>query len=109
MSHDFESQRVETFDTFTELAGEVKLPKTAVVYFQFYAEDNEPDWAPAEKALKAKGFATERDEDEGLLVASIGPIPITPDSIWTYERMATEAVLPQDFYPDGWELTTDDE
>ena len=108
MSHDFEAQRAETFETFVEMKGQVKLPKQAVVYYQFYAEDLHPDWASVEKALKAKGFKTERDEDEGILVASIGPIEVTPETIWHHERIATEAVLPSDFFPDGWEMTTDD-
>lgn len=109
MSHDYEAQRAETFDTFTEMQGQIKWPETAVIFYQFYAEDLEPDWKKVEKALQAKGFKTERDEDEGLLVASIGPIAVTPESIWSQEKIATEAALQADFYPDGWELVTDDE
>jgi hypothetical protein len=108
MSHDWKAQRAETFETFAEMAGEVSLPKTAVVYYQFYAENIDPDWAAVEKALKAKGFKTERDEEEGLIVASIGPIPVTPDSIWEQEKIATEAVLDAEFFPDGWEMTTEE-
>lgn len=102
MSHNYNAQRAETFETFELLGAHEKLPATAIVEFQFYAEDVEPDWATVEKGLRAKGFTTRREEDEGLLEASIGPIPVTPESIWAYERMATEVALKSDFFPDGW-------
>jgi hypothetical protein len=108
MSHDYEAQRRETFETFEELRKEPDLPKRAVVHFLFYAEDTEPQWDAPEKALRAKGFTVERDEDEGMIDASIGPIDVTPESIWQYEKLATEIALKSDFYPDGWDMLADD-
>ncbi len=107
MSHDYNAQRAETFDTFEELRGEVDLPKRAIIHFLFYAEDKQPNWSVVEKALQAKGFTTERDEDEGMLDAAFGPIEVTPESIWQYEKLATEIALKSDFYPDGWDMLED--
>ena len=104
MSHDYQAQRAETFETFVELRKQGDLPETGVIHFLFYAEDQEPDWGPVEVALRALGFTVERDEDEGMIDASIGPIDVTPESIWEYERRATEIALRAEFYPDGWDM-----
>lgn len=109
MDHDWAGQKRETFETFAEMDEGLRLPARAVVYFEFYAEDIDCDWQGVETALRGRGFATERDEDEGLIVASIGPIAVTPEAIWREEKRATEAALPFDFIPDGWELSTDEE
>lgn len=104
MTHDYARQRRETFDTFKESKG-VKLPAKAVVDFAFYLEEEDANWAGFEKALAAKGFRTARlEEDDSILIASIGPIAITAEEIWRYEEMATGIALTFDFYPDGWEL-----
>ena len=42
--------------------------------------------------------------DGDTLVAAIGPIPVTAEDVWHYERIATSIALKHDFYPDGWEL-----
>ena len=102
--HDWEAQRRETFETFAELGGDPDLPKRAVVHFLFFAENLDPDWAGLEKALRAKGFRPERDEDEGMLDAAFGPMDVTPEAIWAREREATEIALPFDFWPDGWDM-----
>ncbi|MFN4159909.1 MAG: hypothetical protein ACK4GO_16115 [Gemmobacter sp.] len=102
--HDWDAQRRETFDTFEELRAEPDLPKRAVVHFLFYAEEMEPDWAGCEAALAVLGFTCTRDEEEGMLDAAIGPIDVTPDSIWASERKATEVALAFDFWPDGWDM-----
>ena len=102
MTHDYDGQRQETFDTFAEAGGE--LPKSAVVDFIFFVEETDADWAAFEKALRAKGFVTRRLDDDETLVASYGPMPVTPEAIWAQERLATEIALRHDFYPDGWDL-----
>ena len=107
MTHDYSAQRAETFETFVELRKEGGLPKRAIVHFLFYAEDVEPDWTTVEAALRAKGFTVDRDEDEGMIDAAFGPIDVTPESIWEYERMATEIALKSEFYPDGWDMLED--
>jgi hypothetical protein len=107
MSHDYEAQRAETFETFVELRKDAELPARAVVHFLFYAEDVEPDWATVENALRARGFVVERDEDEGMIDAAFGPMEVTPESIWAQERIATEIALKSDFYPDGWDMLED--
>lgn len=107
-AHDFAAQKRETFDTFEELRKEPDLPTRGIVHFLFVAEDLEPDWKGIEKALSAKGFRTERDEDEGMIDAAFGPMPITPEAIWEMEKLSTELALPFDFFPDGWDLLAED-
>lgn len=107
MSHNYEAQRRETFETFAEAGREVKLPKTAKVDFFFFIEETDANWDAFEKALRAKGFTTKRKRDGDTLVATTGPIAVTPDSIWAQERIATEIALKHDFYPDGWDLAID--
>lgn len=103
MSHNYESQRKDTYATFAQSKG-VKLPKEAVIDFLFFIEELDADWAKLERALKAEGFRTRRLEDGETLVASYGPMPVTPEAIWLQERIATTIALKHDFYPDGWEL-----
>lgn len=102
MTHDYDAQRRETFDTFAE-AGP-GLPKTAVVDFLFFVEETDANWPAFEAALCAKGFTTRRLDDGETLVASFGPMPVTPEAIWAQERTATEIALKHDFYPDGWDM-----
>ena len=103
MSHNYESQRKDTYATFAESKG-VKLPKEAVVDFIFFIEELDANWGKLEKALQAEGFRTRRLEDGVTLIASYGPMPVTPEAIWLQERAATSVALKHDFYPDGWEL-----
>ncbi len=104
MSHNYETQRRETYATFKAAGTSVKLPKTAVVDFMFFIEELDANWASLEKTLRAEGFTTKRMKDDVTLIASIGPIPVTPEDIWQHERIATTIALKHDFYPDGWEL-----
>ena len=106
MSHDYDEQRAETYETFAAMEEGVVLPERAVLYYQFYAEEIDCDWAGVEAALTALGFTCERDEEEGLLVAAFGPIDVTPEAIWAEERRATEVALGFEFVRDGWELVT---
>lgn len=103
MSHNYESQRKDTYATFAQSKG-VKLPKEAVVDFIFFIEEIDANWAALEKAMRAEGFRTRRLEDGVTLIASYGPMPVTPEAIWLQERAATTIALKHDFYPDGWEL-----
>lgn len=101
IAHNYEAQRRETFASFK---GVKNLPATAVVEFVFFLEETDANWAGFEKELKAKGFKAAREEDGISLVASVGPIPVTPEAIWEKERLSTEIALRYDFYPDGWDL-----
>jgi len=103
MTHDYNAQRRETFDTFRKSKG-ISLPKTAVVEFAFFVEENDADWAGFERALKAKGFTPKRLADGETVLASAGPMAVTAEEIWSYEERATAIALAFDFYPDGWEL-----
>ena len=106
MRHDYEDQKRETFETFAELAksGE-PMPKLSVVEVYLLAEGASAKWGPCEKALQAKGFATERDGDgETLIVATKREVAISADAVWEVERQVTEIALPFDFVPDGWEF-----
>ena len=102
MDHNFEAQRRETFDTFKQSKG-ISLPKTAVVEYAFFIEEMDASWPALERALRMEGFQTRR-ADKDTLVASIGPIAVTAEEIWKYERISTSIALKHDFYPDGWEL-----
>ena len=108
MSHDYDAQRAETFETFESFGKEPGLPSTAVVDFQFYPEEIDADWDGVEAALRAKGFTTRRDIEDETVEASIGPIAVNAETIWRYERIATEVALTFDFYPDGWGMLTDE-
>ena len=100
--HDFREQRADTFETFAKVGRGVKLPKTAVVDFLFFVEEIDADWQALEKALRGEGFKTSHAGD--VLQARIGPITIDAETVWQWERLATEIVLPFQFEPDGWEL-----
>lgn len=100
--HDYREQRADTFESFATVGRGVKLPKRAVVVYEFVAEEVDTKWAAVEAALRAKGFRTSHKGD--ILQAVIGPIAIEAESVWEWERLATEIVLPFEFYPDGWEL-----
>ena len=102
MDHNFETQRRETYDTFKQSKG-ISLPKTAVVEYAFFIEEMDASWPALERALRMEGFQTRR-ADKDTLVASIGPIAVTAEEIWKYERISTSIALKHDFYPDGWEL-----
>lgn len=109
MSHDFDAQRRETFDSFDEMKkGGATLPQMSVVEFYLLAESAEANWAVCEKALQAKGFATERDrEGETLIVTTKTALRITPEVIWEEERKVSEIGVAYDFLPDGWEFGFD--
>ncbi len=102
MDHNFETQRRETFDTFKQSKG-TSLPKTAVVEYAFFIEELDASWPALERAMRMEGFQTRR-ADKDTLIASIGPIAVTAEEIWKYERISTSIALKHDFYPDGWEL-----
>jgi Regulator of ribonuclease activity B len=104
MSHNYETQRRETYATFKEAGKAVKLPKEAVIDYLFFIEELDASWTSLEKALQAEGFTTRRHKDGMTIIASYGPIPVTPEDIWQHERTATTIALKHDFYPDGWEL-----
>lgn len=103
--HDYRTQRADTFETFAKVGKGVKLPKMAVVIYEFVAEEVDTKWAAVEKALRAKGFNTHHNGE--VLGARIGPIAIEAETVWHWERIATEIVLPFEFFPDGWELADD--
>ena len=103
MDHNFEAQRRDTFDTFRQSKG-TSLPKTAVVEYAFFIEENDASWPALERAMRMEGFQTRRLKDNITLIAFIGPIAVTAEEIWKYERIATSVALKHDFYPDGWEL-----
>ena len=109
MKHDFDGQRRETFDSFDELnkSGE-KLPDVSVLEVYLLSDGQDANWAAAEKALRAGGFATERDEDgDTLIVATRTAIQISAATIWEIEKKVSEIGLKFDFVPDGWEFGFD--
>lgn len=109
MAHDFEAQRRETFDSFAEMKkGGATLPQMSLVEFYLLAESDEANWKVCEKALQAKGFSTQRDQDEDtLIVTTKTPLRITPEILWEEERKVSEIGVAYDFLPDGWEFGFD--
>ena len=105
MAHNYDAQRRETFETFKSVPKGQKLPEVAVVDFLFFVEEDDANWKAFEKALRGKGFEAKKDGD--TMVASYGPMPVTPDAIWEREKLATELAIAYDFYPDGWDLGAD--
>ena len=105
MTHDYEGQRRETFETFKSVPKGQKLPEMAEVEFLFFVEELDANWAGFEKALRGKGFKARKDGD--LMVAVCGPMAVTAEAIWERERAATELAIAFDFYPDGWDLGED--
>ena len=104
MTHNYDDQRAETFETFAEIGQDADLPKSAVVDYQFYPEEIDAQWDALAAALTAAGFTTTRYEDDETIEASIGPIEISAENVWKYEKIATEIALKFDFTPDGWGL-----
>lgn len=103
MPHDYARQRRDTFDSFRQWKAD-ELPDRATVDYHFFLEELDADWGALERALKAQGFRTRRLDDGETLVASIGPLAVTPDEVWRWEERATRLALKHDFYPDGWDL-----
>ncbi|MCC6863971.1 MAG: hypothetical protein IT544_04095 [Rhodobacteraceae bacterium] len=101
IQHNYEMQRQETFASFKRVKN---LPAASVVEFIFFLEETDANWTKFETELNTRGFKTLREKDGVTLVASIGPIPVTPEAIWEKERLSTEIALEYDFYPDGWHL-----
>lgn len=104
MSHDYNAQQAETFETFVEIGKIDDLPKRAVVNFLFLAEEIDAPFVAAEKALKAAGFVTHQDDDGETLEARTAEMEVSAASIWAEEKRATEIALKFGFEPDGWEL-----
>ncbi len=104
MTHNYDAQRAETFESFEEFGQDASLPKRAMVDYQFYPEEIDAQWDAFAAALTAAGFTTTRYEDDEILDASIGPIDISAENVWKYEKIATEIALKFDFTPDGWGL-----
>jgi len=102
MAHNYDAQRRETFETFKSIPKGQTLPEVAVVDFLFFVEEDDANWKAFEKALAGKGFKAKKDGD--TMVASFGPMPVTPEAIWEREKAATELAIAYDFYPDGWDL-----
>ncbi|MBN2631516.1 MAG: ribonuclease E inhibitor RraB [Rhodobacteraceae bacterium] len=109
MSHDFDAQKRETFDSFDEMKkGGMTLPQTSIVEFYLLADSDEANWSACEKALQAKGFSTQRDHDEDtLIVTTKTALRITAEVIWEAERKVSEIGVAYDFLPDGWEFGFD--
>ncbi|MGR3323536.1 MAG: ribonuclease E inhibitor RraB [Pseudooceanicola sp.] len=105
MSHDFASQKQETFASFAELAKDNDLPEEADIDFFFVPGDG-ADWQPVAEALGDEGFVTEwveEDEDGGgYLVATLPDQPLSATAIWMAEEHATRIALDRGFAPDGW-------
>lgn len=102
MSYDYKAQKAETFESFEAFAADA--PEVAIITYQFYPEDIDANWDGVQKALQDRGFRTNRDDEDELLDAMIGPLKISADVIWQHEKIATEIALKFDFTPDGWGL-----
>jgi hypothetical protein len=62
MSHNFDAQRRETFNTFRDMPkGMKKLPERAEVDFLFYPEEHDANYGAVMKALTATEVALAYD------------------------------------------------
>lgn len=104
MSHDFASQKSETYAVWDEIAEAADLPDVADIDYAFVPGES-ANWDAAETALSEAGFETARVEDEEgtlYLAACLPDQPATAMSVWLGEEAATRMLLPLGFMPDGW-------
>ncbi len=105
MTHDFASQKAETFATYAELRAEHGLPDEADVdYFLIPAQEG-ADWRVLAEALTLDGYDCqwiEDDEGAPYLVATLPDQAISATGIWLGEEVATRHALEHGFAPDGW-------
>ena len=104
MSHDFQSQRDETLSVWSELSSANDLPASAILELQFVPKSESADGEALEARLIQAGYRVERYEDDGeeTLEASIGPIELSAEAIWSHELAATEISIECGYSPDGW-------
>jgi hypothetical protein len=102
MTHDYDSQKAETFKVFGQLSRKHKLPAEAAVEYQFIPVEDEADWSAFEKAARALGHATKRFEDEDYIEIITKPVLLNAETIWEHELALTEIALETGFIADGW-------
>ena len=102
MDHDFDAQREETQWVWNDLSAKEDLPNSAVIELQFVPGASSADWESFEKRLAQAGYKFTRYEDGSTLETSIGPIKLSFETIWHYEREATQMAIDCGFRPDGW-------
>ena len=109
-SHDFASQRAETYETYAQLRAEGVLPDEADVDYFLVPETPQADWQPLAEALSHDGFDCAWVDDDGdapYLVARLPDQIISAGGIWIGEDTATRKALAHGFRPDGWGLFGD--
>lgn len=109
VEHDFKTQKDDTFQAFAELSAETDLPGTADLDFFFIQDSDEADWVPLARALEQQDFLCDWvDDDEEAempyLIATLSDQPLSAQSIWAAEEIATKLALEHGFLPDGWGL-----
>ncbi|WP_435312285.1 ribonuclease E inhibitor RraB [Primorskyibacter sedentarius] len=104
MSHDFDTQKDQTFANYAELSDANDLPDTADVDYFFLPAEDDADWRALADALSRDGYDCEFVEDDGApyLVATLSDQAISAASIWMGEEVATRVALSHGFTPDGW-------
>ena len=100
----FEEQFAETLYTCEHLRDKEGVkPHSEIMLDLFFVpiEGEEARRAAFEKALASFGY--EPGEAEGdQIAATVGPIPFTPQDIWTHEERTTKMALARGYRPDGW-------
>ncbi|MBP0482345.1 ribonuclease E inhibitor RraB [Sagittula salina] len=117
-AHDFNAQRAETRETYTELRDGPGLPEFADVDYFLVPASEGSDWLSLADALSKEGYDCEwiepaaedgEEEDGNYLIATLADQMISADSIWVGEELATRIGLEHGFTPDGWGLLGDSE
>lgn len=108
-SHDYAAQRADTYAAFGDLTGDQDLPDSADLDFFLIPADKTADWRALADALTLAEYVCEwvdASEDGGpYLVATLPDQPVSAQSIWIAEELATQMALSHGFTPDGWGLS----
>ena len=111
MTHDYAAQKAETFRVFNELTAEHALPDVADLDIFLIPASAEADWVPLARVLEENEFLCDwvdddedAKEDGPYLLVTLPDQPISAQSIWIAEELATKLALEHGFEPDGWGL-----
>ncbi|QPH55061.1 ribonuclease E inhibitor RraB [Pontivivens ytuae] len=99
---DYEHQKAVTALTLKQIAEEGDLDEAVEVTLDLeFLPGDGADAEACAKALTSFGYEVEVQED-GMISASIGGVPLTLDGVWTQEERATKIALTRGYTPDGW-------
>ncbi len=101
----FTEQQAETVYTCEQLRDTQGVkPHSEIMLDLFFKpiEGEEARREAFEKALASFGYELNEAEAPDEVAATVGPIPFTPQDIWTHEERTTKMALARGYQPDGW-------